>query len=673
MNDPVTYSIESNGIGWITFDDPTAKTNIFNVETVACFRNVLGSIAREVVLKAVVIVSGKEGVFIAGADIRLIETIDTPEKAVELSREGHKFLKQIAEFKVPVIVAIHGACAGGGCELALACHYRIASDSPKTQIGLPEVQLGIIPGWGGCVRMPRLIGVRMALDYILKGSLLPGIVAKKRGLVDEVVPAAILKDQARKVALRLAKQGKPRRPSFLENAWPFRSIICSQARKMTQARTRGNYPSPPRAIDVIEQGLGMSVDAACELEAQKFSEVGVTPESKNLIRVFFLREDNRKLTVDAWFPKEQAAPAKPARIQRVGVIGAGVMGSGIAQWISSRGFEVRLRDVKPEFVAKGMQNIAQLYQDGVKRHKLTAIEASHAMARVTATTDWTGFETCDLIIEAVVEDIRIKRPVFEQLSKLLRPDAILATNTSAIPIDEIASCATNPERVIGIHFFNPVSRMPLIEMILGPRTGKATAGAAVAFAKSLGKQIVVCKDSPGFLVNRLLLPYLNTAGHVLMEGTDVRTIDDALLDFGMPMGPLRLIDEVGVDVSYHVALELAHYFGDRMKVADVLVKMNEAGLKGKKGGKGFYVYEGGKETVNPEIGKFLAVSTSPRQLSRKEITDRLVGVMIDEAKACLKEGVVRSPDEVDFGMIMGTGFPPFRGGLMRYAQSIGKA
>src|ERR1051326_1652546 len=587
MNEPVTYAVDADGIGWITFDDPNARANIFNVETVACFKKVLDAISKESALKVAVIISGKESVFIAGADIRLIEKIDTPEKAVELSREGHQFLKQIAEFKVPVIVAIRGACAGGGCELALACHYRIASDSPKTQIGLPEVQLGIIPGWGGCVRMPRLIGLRAALDYILKAGLLPAVVARKRGLVDEVVPEAILRDYARKTALKLAKAGKPARSSFVENTWPVRALICSQARRMTLARTRGNYPSPMKAIDVVEQGLGLSVDEACELEARKFSEVAVTPESKNLIRVFFLREENKKLTVDAWFPKDQASPTKLARIQRVGVIGAGVMGSGIAQWCSARGFEVRLRDVKPEFVAKGIQNIARLYQEGVQRRKLTPREAQRAMARITATTDWTGFESCDLIIEAVIEDMKIKRPVFEQLSNLLRPDAILATNTSAIPIHEIAACTTNPERVVGIHFFNPVSRMPLVEMILGPGTARAAAETSLAFVKSLGKQIILCKDSPGFLVNRILLPYLNTAGHVLMEGNAVKTIDDAMLDFGMPMGPLRLIDEVGVDVSYHVAFELANYFGDRMKVAEVLLRMNEAGLKGKKGGKGF--------------------------------------------------------------------------------------
>jgi len=672
MNDPVTHIVDRDGIGWITFDDPAVKANVFNPDTVASFRRTLDVLAREPALKSVVILSGKENVFIAGADIRLIEKTDSKEKYLEFVREGHKFMGAIAGFQVPVVCAIHGACAGGGCELALACHYRLGSDSTKTQIGLPEVLLGIIPGWGGCVRLPRLVGVRTALDCILKGDLRPAALARRHGLLDEVVPEAILRECARKAALKLAKEGPPQRRSFWENAPGIRQIICSQARKMTLAKTRGNYPSPLKAIDAIEKGLGLSIDEACEYEAQRFCECAVTSESKNLIRVFFLREENRKLGVDAWFPKEQAG-TKPARVFRVGVIGAGVMGSGIAHWCSTRGFDVRIRDVKPEFVAKGMQNIGKLYAESVKRRKITAREAQQGLARVTATTDWSGFACCDLIIEAVIEDIQIKKPVFAKLSELLRPDAILATNTSAIPIDEIASCATHPERVIGIHYFNPVSRMPLVELILGPRTDRATAEASLAFIKAIGKQIVICKDSPGFLVNRILLPYLNTAGYVLMEGNDVKTLDDALLDFGMPMGPLRLIDEVGVDVSYHVAHELAHYFGDRMKVADVLVKMNEAGLKGRKGGKGFYVYDGKDETVNPEIAKFLPSGPRSGVLDKKQITDRLVGVMIEEAKACLQEGVVRTPDDVDFGMIMGTGFPPFRGGLMKYAQTIGKA
>lgn len=673
MADPITYEIDGDGVAWATFDDPKAKANVFTYDAMASLKRTIAALQDASRLKAIVFLSGKENIFIAGADIHAIERIESKDKAYDLSREGQKLFDSIANLKVPVLAAIHGACAGGGCELALACHYRLASDAKQTQIGLPEVQLGLIPGWGGCVRLPRLIGLRRALEQILKAQLIPASYAKKLGIVDEVVPAAILKEQARVTALRLIEEGVPARKSHWENAWPMRAIICAQARKITRQKTRGHYPSPIKAIEVVEKALGVSVAEGLELEAQGLRETVVTDACKNLIRVFKLREANRKLTVDAWFPKEQA-PLALARgfVGRVGVIGAGVMGSGIAHWIAARGFEVRLRDVKPEFVAKGMRNIADLFQEGIKRRKLTPREAQQGLARVTATTDWSGFENCDLIVEAVIEDIKIKKPVFEKLSTLLRPDAILATNTSAIPIDEIASCATHPGRVIGIHFFNPVSRMPLVEMILGPRTNRASAESALAFVKALGKQIVLCKDSPGFLVNRVLMPYLNAAGHLLMEGNDVKTIDDAMLDFGMPMGPLRLIDEVGIDVAFHVATELAQYLGGRMKVAEVLVKMHEAKLRGRKGGKGFYVHEGRRESVNPELGRFLSDEAAKRALSKEEIIERLVGAMIEEAKQCLDEGVVRTPDDVDFATIMGIGFPPFRGGLMKYAESIGK-
>lgn len=668
MPDPITYSIDADGIAWVTFDDPAAKANVFNLESMESLKRTIAALRDASRLKAVVFMSGKENIFIAGADIRALENIGSKERAHELSREGQKVFQSLADLKVPLLAAIHGACAGGGCELVLACDYRIAADDKATQIGLPEVALGLIPGWGGCARLPRLTGLRRALDHILKAQMVPAVVAKKQGIVDEVVPAAILREQARKTALTWIKVGVPSRPSHWENGWPARAVVCAQARKLTLARTRGQYPSAMKAIEVIEQGLGKSLEEALEIESRGLSETVATPVCKNLIHVFHLREGNKKLTLDAWFPNQSAT--RPLRMGRVGVIGAGVMGSGIAHWIAARGFEVRLRDVKPEFVARGMENIASLFRDGVKRRRITVREAEQGLSRITATTDWSGFASCDLVIEAVIEDLKVKKPVFEQLSARLRPDAILASNTSAIPIDEIASCATNPGRVIGIHFFNPVSRMPLVEMILGPRTSRAAADTALAFVKSLGKQIVVCKDSPGFLVNRVLMPYLNTAGHMWMEGTDLKSIDDAMLDFGMPMGPLRLIDEVGIDVAFHVATELAHYLGERMKVADVLVKMNQAGLKGRKGGKGFYVYEGKRETVNPELGRYLPSGLSPRPLPGREIVDRLIGTMIHEAELCLKEGVVRTPEDVDLALIMGTGFPPFRGGLMRCAATI---
>ncbi len=667
MNPPITYSLDADGIAWVVLDDPTSKANVFKREFLACFKEVLQSLGKESTLKAVIILSAKETIFIAGADIRWMYDIDSKQAAYDFAREGQSTLDSLTRLNVPVIVAIHGACAGGGYELALACDFRIASDSPKTQIGLPEISLGLIPGWGGCVRLPRLVGTKGALDHILKAQLIPSAEALKAGLVDELVAPNLLKETARAAALRLMGQSDKRpAPTVCEVGNLF-----ADTRKQVLKRTRGHQPAPLKALDIVEQGFLKSTAESLEIEARAFSEVLPTPECKNLMHVFFLRDANKKAGVDAWFPSVAASSQKPPAIKRVGVIGAGVMGSGIAQWCSLRGHEVCLRDVKPEFVDGGMKKIDALFQEGVKRGKLSSEQAIQGVARIKATTGWDGFDACDLVIEAVVEDINIKRPVFEHLSKIMRPDAILATNTSAIPIDEIASCATNPERVLGIHFFNPVSRMPMVEILLGPRTGRPAAETSTAFVKAIGKPLVVCKDSPGFLVNRILLPYMNDACRLVMDGVSVQAIDDTLLEFGMPMGPLRLSDEVGVDVCHHIMRVLAHYFGDRMKVSEALTRMNDAVLKGRKSGKGFYCYEGSKETLNPDLASVIQ-SNPPRPMPPDEIRARLMGVMIDEANMCLKEGVVRTPDEVDFAMIMGTGFPTFRGGLMRYARSIGK-
>lgn len=664
MPSPIIFQLDADGIAWVTLDEPASKANVFKKDFLAAFKGVIQSLRKESGLKAAVILSAKESIFVAGADIRWMFVIDSKDDALAFGRDGQSAMDLVAQLGVPTVAAIHGACAGGGYELALACSHRIASDSPKTLIGLPEIGLGIIPGWGGCVRLPRLIGVAGALDHILKAQLIPAAQAMKAGLVDELVAPDILKERARTAALRLIEQRTSRpAPTICEL-----EVLFADARKQVLKRTRGKQPAPVRAIDVIEKGFGKSTPDALEIEARGFADLLLTPECKNLMHVFLLRDASKKAGVEGWFTSAPAPSAKPTTPKRVGVVGAGVMGSGIAQWCASRGLDVSMRDVKPEFVAGGMKKIEALFQEGVKRGKLSSEQAAKGVARVKPTTEWDGFEACDLVIEAVIEDIAVKRPVFEQLSKIMRPDAILATNTSAIPIDEIAACATNPGRVIGIHFFNPVSRMPLVEILLGPRTERPAAESATAFVKAIGKSLVVCKDSPGFLVNRILLPYMNDACRLVMDGVPVEAIDAAILDFGMPMGPLRLVDEVGVDVTHHIMRELTHYFGERMKVSDALTRLNDAGLKGRKAGKGFYAYEGSKESLNTELAATIQSGAS-RTMASDEIQKRLVGVMVREAKMCLAEGVVRTPDELDLAMILGTGFPTFRGGLMRYAAA----
>ncbi len=654
--DAIRLEIDADGIGWIVLDDPNEKVNLLNPVTVAQLDKILDGLALKKP-KAVIFISGKPDIFIAGADIKVLARIESAGHGAELSRAGRKIFNKIEELGVPTVAAIHGACLGGGCELALACAFRVATDDRKTQIGLPETQLGIIPGWGGTQRLPRLIGLQAALGIIVAGKSVDGPKALKIGLVDAAVPLVALRDTAKRYA-----QGKikaRRKSVFWKNTWPVRPIVCRVARKQTLAKTHGHYPAPLRAIDAVEQGLAKRIEEGFEIEADMFGEMAATPECRNLIRVFFLRERFSKLRLEGVEPPKKKA-------EKVGVLGAGVMGAGIAQWCSARGLTVRLKDIKPEFVAAGMKRIEDAYREGVKRRKMSALDAQHGWERIHPTTDYTGFHDCDLVIEAVLERIEIKRPLYQELTPRLREDCVVASNTSAIPIDDLAEATGRPERFVGIHFFNPVHKMPLVEVVRGSKTAPEVVAAAVEFAKQLKKIPIVVKGSPGFLVNRLLMPYLNEAGMMLEEGVGIAEIDRAMLDFGMPMGPLRLIDEVGIDVAVDVAGELAVAFKDRMSVAPILRKLHEAGLKGRKGGAGFYIYKGKKERLNPKIRKLLGHAREP--LDKEAIQKRLIGVMIAEAKRCLVEGVVAGEDDIDTGMIFGTGFPPFRGGLVKYAR-----
>jgi 3-hydroxyacyl-CoA dehydrogenase/enoyl-CoA hydratase/3-hydroxybutyryl-CoA epimerase len=666
MSETPRLEIDAKNIAWITFDDPNSKVNVLNAAVMEKLANVIEQIAANAAVRAVVVIGKPDG-FLAGADIKALQAIKTIAEGRELAARGQEIfsaLEKIGE-NIPVVCAITGFALGGGCELALACSYRIASDNPKTQIGLPEVKLGIFPGWGGTQRLPRLIGLKAALDIILAGKSLNAKKAKEVGLVDEIAPDTMLRQRAEEVADNYAKFAPKREGHFVENHPPMRGVICAAARKETLEKTRGNYPAPLLALDAIEQGLGKDLRGGLEIEAKLFGEISVTTACKNLIRVFFLDGDYKKLRA---FPKEKI---EPLPVAKVGVVGAGLMGSGIAHWLASRGFTVRLKDVKPEFVQGGLKRISAIVDGGVKRGKLTAQDAEKIMARISPTTDYAGFESCDLIIEAVLEKEELKKTVFEEISAIAREDAILASNTSAIPISHIAANVKKPSRFLGIHFFNPVHMMPLVEVVVGKHSGKVAVESAVALVKKIGKTPVIVNESPGFLVNRLLLPYMNEAGFLLEEGNPIELIDKAATDFGMPMGPLRLTDEVGIAVTYEVCRELQEAFGDRMKISSVVVRVNATGLKGKSGGSGFYLYEGKSETPNAKIYDILNIKPAQQPLALQTIQQRLIYTMINEAARVLEEKVVATPNDVDAGMIFGTGFPPFRGGLMAYADSIG--
>jgi 3-hydroxyacyl-CoA dehydrogenase/enoyl-CoA hydratase/3-hydroxybutyryl-CoA epimerase len=440
------------------------------------------------------------------------------------------------------------------------------------------------------------------------------------------------------------------------------------------ARTRGHQPALLAAVDVIEQGIALPMAEALEVEARSFGTVTIGPVCRNLVRVFFLWVAEKKRTLDAWFDRESERPPAPARIRKVGVVGAGVMGSGIAHSLALHGFEVVLRDVKSEYLAHGLAVIRGLFDESVKRGKADAADARSAVQRVTTTTTWEGFGHCDLVIEAIVEQADAKRALFSELASIVREETLLASNTSALPIEEIAGHIVNPARTLGIHFFNPVSRMPLVELIVAEPTSAENAQRALDLVKQLGKSAVICRSSPGFLVTRLLFFYLNEAVLLWEGGAGTSEIDPALQDFGWPMGPLRLIDEVGIDVTDFIFGELAHYFPSRFTRSNACARLLAAGLRGRKNGasRGFYRYDGKNAVLNDdEVRPFFAPSESSTRRSDqppREITAHLMRVMVDEANRCLAEGVVKSPDDVDFALLSGAGFPAFRGGLMHWAN-----
>ena len=658
---PVTHSIDADSIGWITFDDPAGRANLFNPATQAALRVALTALAATAV-RAVVVTSAKERIFIAGADLHWLGGLADATAAVLAAREGQELFSLLADFKVPVVAAIHGACAGGGYELALACTWRIATDARETVIGLPEVGLGLIPGWGGTTRLPRLVGAQAAVEHILKAALVPAATALAAGLVDEVVPAADLKERARAAALRLAAAG----PLPRSAPPPAPADFFTSQRKLALTRLRGQ-PAPLAVLDVVEKGAGLPLAPALDLEAALFGGIATGETAKNLLKVFFLKEAARKVTVDSWFPATDPAGA-PKPFRTVGIVGAGVMGSGIAHWCALHGHGVILCDSSKEAIDRGVVVIRGLFADAVKRGRVSAADAHRMTGGIGITTSLEDFEICDLVIEAVVENVEVKQKVFAELSKVVGPDCILASNTSALPIEELAATAADPGRIVGLHFFNPVGRMPLVELVLGAQTTRATAGRALAFVKALGKSAVICRSAPGFFVTRVLFFYLNEACRLWEQGVPAEVIDRAMREWGWPMGPLRLIDEVGVDVTDFIYGELKHYFPGRFTGSAICGRLLAAGLKGRKNGAGagFYDYAGSGEILNPALANFSLAQ--PVAMDARTIQERLNGVMIEETKRVLAEGVLQTPDDADFALLMGAGFPAFRGGLMHQAN-----
>ena len=657
-------------IAILTFDLEGEKINKITPEVGKEFEKIVKDLSKTPQIKGMVLVSQKPDTFIAGADIHEIASVRSAQEGTAKSSDAQRLPTLIESLPFPTVAAVHGVCLGGGCELILGFTYRIATDHPKTQIGLPEVSLGILPGMGGCVRLPKIVGLQAALDMILGAKVWPAKKCLKTGLIHEMVPQALLLSRA----IQVLEQGvwkKTKRPSFspvtflLEKNRLGRHMVYKKAKDMILSRTRGHYPAPLKALDVIYECLDRGLTDSLKIEAEGFGQLAETEVSKNLIGLFFQREAAKKQTGVA------DSALRPKKINAAAVIGAGAMGAGIAQLLSYKDISVRLKDVNEEAIAKGLKYSRKLYQELVDRKRLTSRELEQKMSWIGPATDLSGFKRIDMVIEAIVEDLGVKQKLFETLEAKVPHDAILATNTSSLSISEIAAHCDGKDRVIGLHFFNPVHKMPLVEIVVAPETSGSTIVTTVEFAKTLGKVPVVVKNSAGFLVNRILMPYMNEAAYLLEEGISASTIDEVMLDFGMPMGPFTLMDAVGIDICQKVAHILYQAFGDRLKPHTILDRVVEAGYLGNKNGKGFYKGTGKNKKENSQIYSVIGAHPKPQEYISEEWQNRMVFQMINEACLCLGDGVVHSGSDLDMAMIFGIGFPPFRGGLLRYAQKLG--
>ena len=670
----LTVELE-NGIGVITFDLPGESVNKFTRAVKDEFTGVLDKLDRNPSCKAIVLISGKPDMFIAGADIEEFLDLETSTEAERLSREGQLMLQRLEDLRPPVVAAIHGPCLGGGLEAVLACAYRIATDHPKTVLALPEVQLGLIPGAGGTQRLPRTVGLRAALDLILTGKNVRAKKALQIGLIDELVHPSILRDVALDRAKQLAegriKRQRPRRNHgasdlLLEDNPLGRRVIFSKAREQTLEKTKGNYPAPIAAIDAIAAGYARGIAPGYAEEAHLFGAMAATDVSKQLIFLFFATSALKKDSgVDH--------PLEPLPVNKLAVLGAGFMGAGIAAIAAQQHTTVRLKDADHPRVAKGLAAVSAVLRERLSKRQISRREYDDEMILVGGTTDYTGFANVDLAVEAVFEDLAIKQQVLRESEAAMPSDAIYASNTSTIPITRIAEASKRPEQVLGMHFFSPVPKMPLLEVIRGARTGDTALATAVAYGKKLGKTVIVVHDGPGFYANRILAPYVNEAGRLLDEGVAIDAVDRAMVEFGFPVGPITLIDEVGLDVAGKSGAVMVEAFGERMAPADAIKRVVDAGRLGRKGKSGFYSYDerGKKGGVDETVYALLAGGAQRQERTAEEIQRRCVYAMLNEAARCLEEGIVRSARDGDVGAVFGIGFPPFRGGPFRYVDSVG--
>jgi 3-hydroxyacyl-CoA dehydrogenase/enoyl-CoA hydratase/3-hydroxybutyryl-CoA epimerase/3-hydroxyacyl-CoA dehydrogenase/enoyl-CoA hydratase/3-hydroxybutyryl-CoA epimerase/enoyl-CoA isomerase len=656
-----------------TLDQPGSRANTLNQGLLGELEAFVAGLAGRTDLRGLIFRSGKPGMFIAGADLRELGVVpDDPELKRKLTRRGHDVIAAFEGLPFPTVAAIDGACLGGGLEFALGFDYRLASTSPKTDIGLPEVKVGLIPGWGGTQRLTRIIGPAFAVELICAGETVKAPRARELGIVFDAVPAEKLVEEAvRLVEMAQAsgdwREARRRKQLPVGLSQEQAEFTFAVARAQVQAKSGGHYPAPLAALTAIARGCNVPLAEGLKAETEAFVPLLGSRVSRNLIAVFFM---GQRLQKD---PGVADAAVQPLPVHQVGVVGAGIMGSGIAGANVRRGVPALMLDTVPQAMEKGVAAITKGLQGRVEIGRMSPAEAAGALAKLSTSTTLQALADRDVVIEAIVENEEAKVALFSQLEKLLRPGAILASNTSTISITRMARALANPERFAGMHYFNPVDRMQLVEVIRGEKTGDQAVVTLVALAKRIGKTPIVVRDCPGFLVNRILFPYLNESLLLLQEGASPRAIDKAAVAFGMPMGPVTLNDLVGLDTSLYAGRVINTAFADRAASSGILDDLVAAGRLGQKSGAGFYSYAKGSRGVDdPALEGILAKHrTGRREFSPEEITDRLFLPMLTEASRVLDEGIVREPGDVDMGLILGIGFPTFRGGLLRWADDEG--
>ncbi|MEJ2188108.1 MAG: 3-hydroxyacyl-CoA dehydrogenase NAD-binding domain-containing protein [Acidobacteriota bacterium] len=666
----ITIERRDDGVAIVWLDHPDKPVNTLSPAAVVEFNETVMPLLEDDTVRALVVASAKPDTFIAGADLEVIEGLD--EAAISaMSREGNALLERIFTARKPVVAAVHGAALGGGLEVALACHYILASDDPKTVLAQSEVMLGLLPAGGGTQRVVERVGLVAALPMLLTGKRVRARRAKKMGLVDAVTTPGGIAETGARAALALAA-GTLRRPARKKSLMdrlaalpPGRKFILKKARQQVARRTRGLYPAPPAILECVETGLQRGRAAGLERESSYFGKLAVTPESRNLVRLFHSMNEAKK----------PHSGEKGRDVSRLAVLGGGFMGAGVAS-VSLGLCPVVVRDLSGEVLGRAARSVDDGLRRQVRSGALTRTEADKRRSRLNLTTDANDVGGADLVVEAVFEDLALKRQVLAESEELLAAEAVFASNTSALPIGEIAAGARHPERVLGMHYFSPVPKMPLLEIVVAEATAPWAVATAHAFGTAQGKTCIVVKDGPGFYTTRILSPFLNEAVLLLAEGARVEDVDRAMKDFGYPVGPLALLDEVGIDVGAHVADHLGKVFAHRgLEGSTAMPRMIEAGLSGRKGGKGFYLYPAtkkkGPKPVNREVYGLLG-GAERRTVDASEIEDRLALLMVNEATHCLQEEVIASPRDGDVGAILGLGFPPFRGGPFRYVDTVGR-